>query len=83
MFFENTYIYFDSLYTQLKQSMSQEATSYIQNSISRGVYHQHRRVLEVQRDYRKQATGKRLTTYNQYQKSGGKNWQQFKQKSSS
>jgi hypothetical protein len=59
------------------------ATDYIRNSISKGVYHQHKRVLEVQRDYRKQATGKRLTTYNQYQKSGGKNWQSFKQNSSS
>jgi len=59
------------------------ATNYIRQSISTGVYHQHKRVLEMQRDFRKQATGKRLTTYNQYQKSGGRNWQQFKQNSSS
>lgn len=63
--------------------MSEQATNYIRQSISTGVYQQHRRVLEMQRDYRNQRTGKRVTTYNQYQKNGGKNWQNFKQKSSS
>ena len=62
--------------------MSSNADSYVRNSISKGVYHQHKRVLEVQRDYRRQATGKRITTYNQYQKSGGKQWQKFKQQGS-
>ena len=63
--------------------MSSPVNDYVRSSLSKGVYHQHKRVLEMQRDFRKQATGKRLTTYNQYQKSGGRNWQQFKQNSSS
>ena len=59
------------------------ANEYINNSISKGVYHQHKRVLEMQRDFRRQSTGKRITTYNQYRKSGGKQWQAFKQRGSS
>lgn len=54
---------------------------YIRNSISKGVYHQHKRVLEMQRDYRRHSTGKRITTYHQYRKAGGKNWKNFKEKS--
>jgi hypothetical protein len=30
-------------------------------------------------DNRKQKTGKRITTYNQYRKAGGKQWQSFKE----
>lgn len=62
--------------------MSSNANEYVQSSISKGVYQQHKRVLEMQRDYRRQSTGKRISTYNQYQKSGGKRWQDFKQRSS-
>ena len=52
--------------------------NHVRNSISKGVYHQHKRVLEMQRDYRKFTTGKKITTYNQYRKKGGKNWSHFK-----
>ena len=62
--------------------MSSNADNYVRNSISKGVFHQHKRVLEMQRDYRRQNTGKRTSTYNQYQKTGGKKWQTFKQNSS-
>ena len=62
--------------------MPSAANEYVRNSLSKGVYHQHKRVLEMQRDYRKQQTGKRITTYNQYRKTGGKQWQEFKQRSS-
>ena len=62
---------------------SVNADQYVRNSISKGVYHQKRRVLEMQRDYRRQKTGKRISTYNQYRKAGGKEWTQFKEKSSS
>ncbi len=55
--------------------MSQD---YVRHSIASGVYHQHKRVLEMQRDFRRRTTGKRTTTYNQYQKQGGKQWMAFK-----
>jgi len=62
--------------------MSSPVNDYVRNSLSKGVYHQHKRVLEMQRDYRRHSTGKRITTYNQYQKTGGKQWQEFKQRCS-
>ena len=57
---------------------SVNADQYVRNSISKGVYHQNKRVLEMQRDFRRQRTGKRISTYNQYRKAGGKDWRQFK-----
>ena len=63
-------------------SPSVSAEQYVRNSISRGVFHQHKRTLEMQRDYRRKKTGKKITTYNQYRKSGGKHWNDFKKKSS-
>ena len=62
--------------------MSSPVNDYVRSSLSKGVYHQHKRVLEMQRDYRRQKTGKRITTYNQYRKTGGKQWQSFKERSS-
>lgn len=60
--------------------MTKHVQDYIRDSISRGVFHQHKRVLEMQRDYRRNTTGKRISTYNQYRKKGGKNWNEFKEK---
>ena len=52
--------------------------NYVVNTLSKGKYLQHKRVLEMQWDFRKSYTGKRITTYNQFRKNGGKDWQGYK-----
>jgi hypothetical protein len=54
--------------------------NYVNKSIEKGIFHQQKKVLESQRDFRRQTTGKKTTTYNQYARKGGKEWQAFKQK---
>lgn len=55
-----------------------EIRNYVKTTLANGTHVQHKRVLEMQKDCRRHFTGKRITTYNQYRKSGGKNWTAFK-----